>query len=108
MDRNEVRHALTGPVPSLGTPLCPDGTIDCDGLRTAIDCLIDAGARTLILTHGDSLYTLLKLEGSFDAGIHGLSEIVGNHGRWRRRPYHSLTDAQMEDLRSVVQSLGVL
>ena len=303
MDRNAIRHALTGPFPSLRTPFCADGTIDFDGLRTTIDFCIDAGSRTLMLTHGDSLYTLLtddeiaevtratvqhadgramviaadhqwatpkavafaeycrnlgadilmvlppdwaasctrdslvehfaavadeipvmlitcafnqqsedfgldvmracrdtvenivavkddvcggfarrmaalfadrwavvsggqkqnhldlvpygcvgylstfltfaprvthdywqaveagdittatrivreldmplfdyllKLEGSFDAGMHGLSELVGHHGRWRRRPYHSLSDAQMDDLRAFLQSIDVL
>lgn len=51
---------------------------------------------------------LLGLEGSFDAGMHALSEIVGHHGRWRRKPYHSLTDAQMDELRAVLNSLGVV
>ena len=303
MDRDTIRHALTGPFPSLRTPFFPDGAIDFDGLRTTIDFCIDAGSRTLMLTYGDSLYTLLtddeiaevtkvtvqhtagramviaadrqwatpkevafaqycrevgadllmvfppdwggsctanslvehyaavaeeipvmlitcafslrddafglevmgacrdhipqvvavkddvcgafarqvtsrfgdqwavisggqkqnhmdlmpygcvgylstfmtfaprvaheywesiqnnrldaamkiirevdmplfdyllKLEGCFDAGMHGLSEIVGHHGRWRRRPYHSLTDAQMDDLRLMMQSLKVI
>ena len=51
---------------------------------------------------------LLKLEGSFDAGMHGISEIVGHHGRWRRKPYYSLNDQQMEDLHAFLDSLGVL
>lgn len=40
------------------------------------------------------------MTGGFDAGIHGVMEIFGLCGRWRPRPYHSLTDVEMEDLRA--------
>ena len=39
------------------------------------------------------------LPGGFDAGIHGVMELFGLCERWRPRPYHSLTDAEMEPLR---------
>lgn len=46
--------------------------------------------------------------GGRDAAIHGLLEICGIAGRWRRPPYHSLTDAEMEKLKAYVQQLGLL
>lgn len=45
------------------------------------------------------------LPGGFDAGIHGMLEIQGLAQRWRRKPYHSLTDEQMEKLRAKLQEL---
>jgi 4-hydroxy-tetrahydrodipicolinate synthase len=47
---------------------------------------------------------LLGLEGSFDAGMHGMLEITGLGKRYRRLPYHSLTDKQMEELRDFLKS----
>ena len=39
-----------------------------------------------------------KSEGGFDAVMHGIYEAFGLTKRWRRAPYHSLTDKQMESL----------
>lgn len=47
---------------------------------------------------------LIGLEGSFDAGMHGMLEIAGLGKRYRRAPYHSLTDGQMEKLRGFLKS----
>lgn len=41
--------------------------------------------------------------GGRDAAIHGLFEIFGIAQRWRRKPYHSLTDQQMQKLRGYVR-----
>jgi len=60
--REEVRHALTGPMMSLSTPFLPDGEIDYPGIRRIIDFTIDAGSKAIILTQGDSLYTILTDE----------------------------------------------
>ncbi|MBI2190624.1 MAG: dihydrodipicolinate synthase family protein [Planctomycetes bacterium] len=46
--------------------------------------------------------------GGRDAAIHGLMEIYGICGRWRRPPYHSLTDHEMEKLRGFVREMGLL
>ena len=54
-----IREALTGPVASVRTPFNRDGTIDFDGLRNFIDFVIAGGSKTILLTAGDSLYTLL-------------------------------------------------
>jgi len=46
--------------------------------------------------------------GGRDAAIHGLLEIFEIAGRWRRPPYHSLTDTEMTELRAFVKNLGLL
>jgi dihydrodipicolinate synthase/N-acetylneuraminate lyase len=46
---------------------------------------------------------LLKLEGGFDAGVHGLLEAASLGTRYRRPPYHSLTDAQMAGLKQFLK-----
>ena len=49
-----------------------------------------------------------KLAGGFDAGMHGILELYGLAGRWRPHPYHSLTDAEMEQLAAFMKSKGLL
>ena len=56
---SEIRAALSGPCPSINTPFTRDGAIDFDGLRAELDFVLDAGARVVILTYGDSLYSIL-------------------------------------------------
>lgn len=46
-----------------------------------------------------------QLPGGFDAVYHGNRELFGIAGRWRRPPYHSLTDAEMDRLRAWWESL---
>lgn len=43
----------------------------------------------------------------FDATIHGMMEIAGVCGRYRRAPYHSLTDAEMEILKAYSKTLNL-
>lgn len=47
---------------------------------------------------------IIGLEGGFDAGMHGMLEIVGLGNRYRRLPYHTLTDSQMDKLRDFLKS----
>lgn len=56
---DEVRYALTGPVASVPTTFHEDGSIDFDGLRSFVDFTIAGGSRTMLLTYGDSLYSVL-------------------------------------------------
>ena len=60
VSREEVRAALTGPVTSVKIPFHRDGSIDFVGLRTYIEFVLAAGSRALILTYGDSLYSVLS------------------------------------------------
>ena len=55
----ELRTLLTGPVMSVHTPFTREGAIDYDSLRGLVDKGIDAGSTTMLLTYGDSLYSLL-------------------------------------------------
>jgi len=60
IDRARVREALTGPVASVPTPFQRDGEIDHAGIRQFVDFVIAGGSRALILTFGDSLFSLLS------------------------------------------------
>jgi 4-hydroxy-tetrahydrodipicolinate synthase len=51
---------------------------------------------------------LLKSEGSFDAAIHGIYELFGLAKRWRRPPYHSLSDKQMQELAEFLRKTKIL
>lgn len=51
---------------------------------------------------------LNELEGGFDAGLHGVMELFGITGRWRRPPYHSLSDEQMDSLAAWFEQRGLL
>jgi len=55
----ELREALTGPCPSIRTPFERSGEIDWNGLCRQIDFVIGAGAKNVILTWGNSLFSLL-------------------------------------------------
>lgn len=51
---------------------------------------------------------IMSLSGGFDAGIHAASELYGICGRWRRKPYYSLNDEEMEGLAEHLRGLGLL
>lgn len=55
----ELQALLTGPVMSVHTPFTRDGSIDYESLRGLVDRGIDAGSTTMLLTYGDSLFSLL-------------------------------------------------
>ena len=50
---------------------------------------------------------VLEMVGGFDAAIHGTYELFGLSQRWRRPPYHSLTDEQMEQLAQQLSDLNL-
>jgi 4-hydroxy-tetrahydrodipicolinate synthase len=62
MGRQAVRECLTGPIPSIRTPFHRDGSIDFDSLRNIIDAVLAAGAKTVLLTAGDSHFECLSDE----------------------------------------------
>lgn len=51
---------------------------------------------------------IFALPGGFDAGIHGVLELFGICERWRRPPYYSLSDKDMEQLAGGLRGIGVL
>jgi dihydrodipicolinate synthase/N-acetylneuraminate lyase len=74
MNRDEIRQSLVGPIAAIFLPFRQDGSIDVAGLRNQIDFVIAAGAHTVLLTYGDSLYSLLT-----DAEIAEVTRIVAGH-----------------------------
>ena len=77
---DDLRDALNSPVPSIRTPFTADGEIDFDGVRSQVDFLLEGGARTLMLTGGDSLHTLLT-----DDEVAELARVVIEHNRSRAK-----------------------
>jgi len=51
---------------------------------------------------------VLASEGGFDAAIHGIMELAGLTKRFRRPPYHTLTDQQMDRLAAFCKEKGIL
>lgn len=51
---------------------------------------------------------LMTMQGSFDAGIHGMLELYGLAQRYRRTPYYTLNDQEMEQLKDSLQRLRLL
>ena len=60
MNKTEIRQCLSCPVASIRTPFNTDGSIDFNGLRNYVEFSITAGSKTMLITHGDSLFTLLS------------------------------------------------
>lgn len=62
---------------------------------------------TLIKDYEVPLFEILRsMNGGFDAGIHGMLEILGIGKRYRRAPYHTLTDKEIEPLRDFMELKG--
>lgn len=76
----ELREALDSPIPSIRTPFTRDGEMDLDGVRAQVDFAIAGGARTLMLTWGDSLHSLLT-----DEEVALLAKVVVEHAAGRTR-----------------------
>lgn len=72
--REEIRELLTCPVASTPTTFNRDGSIDFDGLRNFIDFTIAGGTTTILLTYGDSLYTILT-----DAELDEVTRVAVEH-----------------------------
>jgi len=66
-------------------------------------------ARAVIRDYDMPLFDyIIKSEGGFDAAMHGIFELLSLAKRYRRPPYHSLTDAQMGNLADFLKSKGIL
>ena len=60
MNYTDVRDALTGPIPSVHTPYTREGEIDYRSLARLLDAMLEAGARAVVLTAGDSHYEAMS------------------------------------------------
>ena len=66
-------------------------------------------ARRIIRDYDFPFFELvMSLPGGFNAGIQAMHELTGIAGRWRRPPYHSLTDGQFDMLRDRLKQLHIL
>ena len=64
-----------------------------------------ADAANVITDHDWPFFDYLSgLQGGFGAGMHGILEIFGIAERWRRPPYYSLSDSELEELKGFCQS----
>lgn len=62
----------------------------------------------LVEQYDSAFFALVAANGMhFSAAIQGMYEIAGLGSRWRRSPYSSLTDAQMEILRQFLAERGL-
>ncbi|RKX28791.1 MAG: hypothetical protein DRP71_16990 [Verrucomicrobia bacterium] len=67
------------------------------------------GAARLIAEKDAPLFQYLQtIEGGFDAAMHGMIELYGLGQRHRRKPYHTMTDEALADLRSFLIQIGLL
>lgn len=54
-----VKEAITGIVPSFSTSFLENGELDWNSIGRNVDFLIESGAKTILLTQGDSLLSIL-------------------------------------------------
>ena len=57
--RRDPRSPCRVPIGSVRTPFDRSGAIDFRALRRMVDFLVDAGSPAVMLTYGDSLYSVL-------------------------------------------------
>ena len=76
--RDDIRQALSGPIASMRIPFARDGEIDYASLRNSIDFDVSAGTKTLLLTYGDSLFSLLT-----DQEVADITKAVVEHAAGR-------------------------
>lgn len=61
MNISQIKHNISEPVPSVRTPFLPNGDIDWRGLDNVVEFLVEeAKVKTLLLTNGDSLWSVLS------------------------------------------------
>lgn len=72
-----VKTAITGPIPSISTPFLKNGDIDWKSLSRMIDFMVGNGAPALLLTFGDSLFTLLSDKEVGELTAHVVKETAG-------------------------------
>lgn len=56
------KKMISCPVPSISTPFKRNGDLDFDGISNQIEMSIEAGSNSILLTWGDSLFSILKDE----------------------------------------------
>ena len=59
-DIQSVKTAIKGPISSVRTPFTKDGDIDYHSLSRMLDYTLSNGEKAVLMTYGDSLFTLLS------------------------------------------------
>ena len=59
MNVAQVRAVLTGPIPSVNPCFLENEELDWDGIANSVEFMVGTGAKTLLLTYGDSLLSIL-------------------------------------------------
>ena len=59
MDIKAIKAGISGPIPSISTPFTQDGEIEWASVDRIVEFLLSSGAKSLLLTNGDSLMTVL-------------------------------------------------
>lgn len=68
-----------------------------------------AEIRRIVRDYDNPFFELVMgLPGGFNAGIQAVLELKGIAQRWRRKPYHSLSDRELEVLAHGLKKLGIL
>lgn len=86
--RKEIQAALAAPIPSIRTPFDREGEIDYASLRRMIDFYVQSGSTALLITWGDSLFSVLgdrdiaELTRAVVASAAGRAVVVACTGRW--------------------------
>ena len=76
---------------------------------SAIEARDLEAARAIIRDYDMPFFDFIsKFTGGWNAGLHGTLEVFGIAKRWRRKPYYSLDDAEMEKLRAFLRVKGIL
>jgi len=69
---------------------------------------ISGAARLISEKDAPFFQTIQKAKGGFDAAMHGMIELYGLGRRHRRRPYYTMADNELDDLRSLLKDLRLL
>lgn len=79
VDRERVKQYVSGPIASVSTPFTREGDIDYKALRNVVEFIIAADSGTILLTYGDSLYSILT-----DAEIAEVTRVVVEQNAGRK------------------------
>jgi dihydrodipicolinate synthase/N-acetylneuraminate lyase len=76
---------------------------------SAIEARDLEAARAIIRDYDMPFFDFISgFTGGWNAGLHGTLEVFGIAKRWRRKPYYSLDDAEMEKLREFLKGKRIL
>ena len=78
MDRDEIKARLSGPLASIRTVFHTDGMIDWEGIRRQVDFIVEGGSSAVVLTFGDSLFSIMS-----DTEVAEVTRVVVDQNRGR-------------------------